>query len=112
MYRNESWVVMDTTMTFLEGFHHRISIRIVGMMARRGDGGEWKWASVEMTLEVTGILPIWEYLWRRQAKIAEYVTGRPIYEMCTYPRMMEVSIRFLRWWEQEHGPTQAEGKLG
>ena len=39
-------------------------------------------------------------------------TGRPFYELCTGAGRMEVSSSFLRWWEQEQGPTQAEREVG
>ena len=32
LYRSESWVVTDAIIKVLEGFHHRIYWRIVGMM--------------------------------------------------------------------------------
>ena len=44
LYESESWVVTDTLMKVLEGFHHIISRRIVGITARRGAGGEWECA--------------------------------------------------------------------
>ena len=55
MYGIEIWVFTDVMMAVLEGFHHRISIRIEGMMARRGNGGEWGWSSVDAETEVTGL---------------------------------------------------------
>ena len=48
---------------------------------RRGDGAEWEWDLVVTALEVTGIFPIREYSRRWQATIAEYVAGKPIYEL-------------------------------
>ena len=56
------WVVLDTMMTVLEGFHHRIKIWMTGMTKWRGDGREWEWDLVDTTLEVTGIWPIREYV--------------------------------------------------
>ena len=50
LYVSESWVVMGTMMTVLEGFHHSIVIRIEGMKARRGDGGEWEWDLVDAAM--------------------------------------------------------------
>ena len=42
LYGSERWLVMYEMMTVLEGFHHNNTRRIVGMTARRGDGGEWE----------------------------------------------------------------------
>ena len=107
IYGSEICVVTDVMVTFLEGFHHRIARQITGMMARGGKGGEWKWALVDAVLEVTGIWPIRAYVRRRQKKIAEYVAGSLIYEIYTGAERMEGSSSFLRWWDQEHIPTQA-----
>ena len=88
LYGGESWVVTDAMMTVLEIFHHRIARRSAGMTASKGDGGEWEWALVESTLEVTCILSKRKYTRRRQATIAEYVAGRTIYEICTVAESM------------------------
>ena len=55
LYGSEIWLVTDLIMNVLEGFHHRIAIRIMGMTARRGDGGGWEWALVDTGMEVTGL---------------------------------------------------------
>ena len=41
-YGSESWVVTGEMLKFLEGFHHRASRRIKGMMATCGAGREWE----------------------------------------------------------------------
>ena len=53
LYGREIWVVLDVMMRVIEGFHHSIAIRIKGMTARKGNGGEWEWDSVDVVLEVT-----------------------------------------------------------
>ena len=62
-------------------------------------------------LETTGIWPIIEYVRRQQATIAEYVAGRPIYELCTGAERMEGSSMLLMWCDQEHNPNQTDGGL-
>ena len=61
-----------------------------------GNGREWEWYSVDSALEVKWLWPIREYMRRRQTTIAEYVTGRNIYTLCTGVKKMEESSRFLR----------------
>ena len=46
MYGRKIWVVMNAIITVLEGFNYRIARHIAGMTAKKGDGGEWEWASV------------------------------------------------------------------
>ena len=77
LYGREIWVVTDTMMMMLDLFHCRIIICVALMAARKGDGGEWKWASVDMALEVIRFWLIREFMKRLQSKIAEYVAGRP-----------------------------------
>ena len=55
LYGCDIWVVMDSMMTVLEGFHHRVDQRLLGLTARRGDGGEWECTPVATALEVIGL---------------------------------------------------------
>ena len=38
---SESWVVTGDMQKVLEGFHHRVARKIVGVMATRGRGRQW-----------------------------------------------------------------------
>ena len=62
---------------------------------------------MDTSLEITGDFLIREHVRRRKEKIVEYVVGIQIYELCTVTERMEGYSRFLRWWDQEHGPKQA-----
>ena len=72
----------------------------MGMTVRRGNGREWEWVLVDVALEATGLWMMREYVRRRQAKIAEYIAGRPMYKQCTGVDRIKVSSRFLIWWDQ------------
>ena len=52
-------------------------------------------APVDASLYTTVISMIREYMSRRQATIAKYVAGRPIYELFKGLERMEGYIRFL-----------------
>ena len=54
-YGSEIWLMVDLMMTVLEGLHHKVTRRIAGMTAIKGDDGEWWWSSVYITLEVIEI---------------------------------------------------------
>ena len=69
-------------MTVLEGFHHRVNWRLLGMTEIRGRNGEWEHPLVAMALVVTGLWKIQEYVGRYQALITQYIAGRPIFEIC------------------------------
>ena len=58
LYRRYSWVVMDSIIKVLEGFHHRMDRMISGitywLIGERG----WGWSSVADTLEAVVMWPI------------------------------------------------------
>ena len=58
LYGIKIWVVTDTMMKGMEGFHHRISRQITRMTAWRRAVMEWDWASVEEALEVAVLWPM------------------------------------------------------
>ena len=41
LYGRESWVVTGEMLKVLEGFHHRVERRIMGLTEKYGAGGEW-----------------------------------------------------------------------
>ena len=50
LYGSMIWVMMDAMTKVLEEYHHRIARLIAEMTYRKGDDGEWEWASVNLTL--------------------------------------------------------------
>ena len=55
MYGSKIWVITDAMMMILEGFYHRITRRVAGMTAHRGDGREWGWVLVEAVMGETNL---------------------------------------------------------
>ena len=65
-----------------------------------------------MVLGGRGIVDhIREYMRRRQAEIAEYAAGRPIYGLYIGAEWMEGSSSFLKWWDQDHCPNNTEREV-
>ena len=99
LYAIKIWVVTDAMIMVLDGFHHIIDRKIVGITARKDDGREWEWASVGVALETAGLWPIREYKRKRQVKLMEYVAGIPMYELLTGVERVEDSSMFLLLWD-------------
>ena len=55
LYGSESWVVTGEMLKFLEVFHHRVAIRITGIMAQRMTDREWECPPVAEALETAGL---------------------------------------------------------
>ena len=67
---------------------------------RVGEGG-WVSLSIEEALEVAVLWPTKEHIWRRQAIIEEYISNRPIYELCTVAYKIQGYSRLLWWWHHD-----------
>ena len=85
---------------FLEGFHHRVARRIMGLTEKFGAGREWYYSLVVEAMEPVSLHPISKYIIRRQASILERVDCRPIYELCIEKERMPGMSRMVRWWDQ------------
>ena len=85
--------------------------RLAGLTEKMVKDGKWEWPPVSTALEVTGLWPMREYVRRWQAKIAEYIAGHPIFELCRYAERREISIMFLCWWDQDHGQAEEGGRV-
>ena len=53
-----------------------------------------------------GLWAMRDYVRRRQGTIAEYIVGRPIFELCTRDYIRERYSRFLRWWYKYPGQAK------
>ena len=62
LYGRESWVVTREMIKLLTAFHHWSSLQILGMMAKRGSGREWKYPAVKKAIGSAGIHPIGVYI--------------------------------------------------
>ena len=51
IYWSEIWIITDSMIKVLEGFHHYISQKIVGKMVRCIGVEGWEWPPMEEALE-------------------------------------------------------------
>ena len=85
----------------LESFQHRFTRRITGIHPkRRGDGG-WEYPSLDIEMEEVGFEDMASYVLKRHNMVTQYITTRPILNLCDnmVRRLGEWVDR--RWWEQE-----------
>jgi len=80
LYGSESWVITDTILQMLTGFHHRIARRISALIPRRTQNG-WVYPPIEEALESAGLYTMEHYLQVRRNRVADYVASRPINEL-------------------------------
>jgi len=85
----------------LKGFQHMAARRMADMMACRGPGGGWVYPPLEEALKKAGLYTMEHYVNKRQQRIVDYISTRPIWAHCmaasrkpgTSPRLFTVGIR-------------------
>ena len=103
LYGAETWVITPDMLSLLSGFHNRCARRIAGMHPRLDRRTNiWVRGDMKEVTELTGLLPIEDYLEKRQHTIAQYVATRPIYDLCrgSSRRSGSMDYRRIYWWTQ------------
>ena len=98
LFGSGTWVINDRMLKALRGFHHRAVRRITGMVAYRVAGG-WDSLPIEAVLEVAGLHPIEVYLERRQNTLVDYISTRPIFDLCNDATRLSGSPNPRYWWQ-------------
>ena len=77
-------------------------MRLMGKTAQIVGEEVWECPLKEEAIEEVGMYPTWEYIRSCQAKIAEYIATRPIFELCNGAERMPGSSQSPRWRDQDH----------
>ena len=56
--------------------------KVEGMTDQNMGINTWQKEGADRVLQATGTKPLWEYIERRQATVAEWIALRPIFEVC------------------------------
>lgn len=72
--------------------------RIAKMQPVLQADGEWVYPDIGKAREAVGLLPMEEYIRRRQNRMVQFIAGRPFQDI-TQAAPLETS-RCLRWWRQ------------
>ena len=83
LYGSETWAVMGRVVVALEWLHRGVEQRIAKRRAAfDGATGTGSHPPTAEVLEVTGLLPLGEYLEKRQSGVANYIDTCPILGLC------------------------------
>ena len=83
LYGCETWVISDTIVKALEGFHHRIARGISKRHFRYfAEEDRWERPPIAPVLETVGLHPVKKYVSRRQRYLQEYSNGHPLVDEC------------------------------
>jgi hypothetical protein len=83
LYGSKTWVLFQTALARLEGFHIRATYRMVKThKPKRGPGRTWIYPRSVDLLQECGLKTMEEYLGIRRQMISVYVVTRPILTKC------------------------------
>ena len=103
LFGSETWVLTNSAMRVLEGFHLRLAYRMARKYKPTKDPitSVWTYPASEKVLEEVGLYTIREYILKRRQTIAAYIVNRPIFDLCVdESRRRGTSSRLGWWWEQ------------
>ena len=97
----ETWVLMAEMLQKLEGLHVGFLRQVTGTKTQSLGNEPWIKEGADRVLQAAGTKPLWEYLNRRQAMVAEWVALRPIFEVCAKVIGYEGGGRLRKQWCQQ-----------
>ena len=100
LFRSETWNVTPAILRSLEGFHVRAARRMAGRVPKRDTSGKWEYPASGEVLEKVGLYTIDNYIKVRRNTILQFVSQRPIYELCRGANRQRGNIGRQYWWEQ------------
>ena len=79
---------------------HGAARRLTCRQPRRGRDGECHYPSLEGAMEKVGLTDIRTSIQRRNNTVAQYISTRPLLDLCVGARHGEEVRVTVRWWEQ------------
>ena len=100
-YGLEKWVLNPRMKRVLGGFHHRVARRMTWRQPRKGRDRGWFYPPLEDVMTEAGLQEVETYVSRRQNTVAQYISTRPITDLCLAENWRPGPRVAMRWWEQE-----------
>ena len=98
LYGSETWTVAPADLAMMEGFHVHAVRRMTGMMPRKR-GDEWIYPKSRRVLATVGLRPVEHYIGVRRNTIAQWISHRPIFDLCKGAERRRGSAPRQFWWE-------------
>ena len=112
LYGSVTWVLLASMSKRIEGTHTEFLRMITGKRGKQLGGGTWEAPGVEGIREALGTESDRIYIEQRQATMAQWVSLRPLFEVCTRETGYEGGGRRRKvWWRQEATEKQLQATL-
>ena len=111
------WVLNPRLKKSLKGFNHRSDRRMTGIGTKRQRYGTWVYPPIEAALPMVGLEDIGVYIALLHNTVTQYITNRPIMDLCLAAERKPGMCLSRQWWEQlaldiqriRAGHAEAEG---
>ena len=102
LYELETWVLQSAIQRKVEGTHTGLLRQIKEKRARRLGDSTWETPEAEGVREAAGMQSEMNYIWRRQAIMAQWVALHLLFEVCARGKCYGWDGRRKEaWWRQE-----------
>ena len=86
---------------FLGRFHNRVAHRLTGRQPRRVRDGGWVYPLLEDSMEEAGLQEVENYVSRHHNTFKQYITTRPIMDLCLTVKRRPGTRVANMWWKKE-----------
>ena len=100
LFGAETWVVSPRMERALSAFIHGAARRLTGWQLQREWDGKWFYPSLEGATKEAGITDVRTPINRRQNMFMQYISTRPLLDLCEGANQREGARVTLRWWDQ------------
>ena len=83
----------------LGGFQYQVVRKLTGRLPWQRLDGIWEYTSAEAAREEAGFEIMETYIWKSQNRVAQYISTRPILDLCEAAERKRGEWVGLRWWE-------------
>ena len=101
LFGDETWVLTPRMELDLSTFQHRFAQRITDREPRRRGIGICEYPSLEESMTEASFEGIRTYVTRRQNTVTQYISMRPILDLCERSAQKPGAWVSWRWWEQD-----------
>ena len=100
LFGSETWVLTVWMEKALDSFQSRVAKKIKGRQPRRRKDGSWLYPPLAGVMKDTVMVGIRTSILRRQNTVAQFITTRPILDLCEQATRRPGARVSRRWWEQ------------
>ena len=98
---SETWVLTPRMKRVLGGFHHGVSLRLMGRQLRNGLHGCWDYPPLEDVMTEAVFQEAETYASLRQNTVMQYIATRPIMDLYLAAKRRPGPRVAKKWWKDE-----------